>query len=81
MNIDGCGPAVLLQLQERNLVKDPSDLYLVTADDLMELDRMGAKSANNLVRAIAASKENSLDKLLLPSGSATLGPRWPGPLP
>lgn len=73
MNIDGCGPAVLLQLQERNLVKDPSDLYLVTADDLMELDRMGAKSANNLVRAIAASKENSLDKLLFALGIRHVG--------
>jgi DNA ligase (NAD+) len=73
MNIDGCGPAVLNQLQETGLVKDPGDLYLLTVEDLMQLDRMGEKSANNLVRAIAASKEQSLDKLLFALGIRHVG--------
>ena len=71
MDIDGCGPSVLNQLQAAGLVKDPSDLYLLTAEQLVELDRMGQKSADNLVQAIAASKEQSLDKLLFALASAT----------
>ncbi len=73
MNIDGCGPAVLNQLQEKGLVKDPSDLYLLTEETLIDLDRMGEKSAHNLIQAIAASKEQSLDKLLFALGIRHVG--------
>ena len=73
MDIDGCGPSVLNQLQAAGLVKDPSDLYLLTAEQLVELDRMGQKSADNLVQAIAASKEQSLDKLLFALGIRHVG--------
>ena len=54
-------------------MKDPSDLYLLTAEQLVELDRMGQKSADNLVQAIAASKEQSLDKLLFALGIRHVG--------
>lgn len=73
MNIDGCGPSVLAQLQANGLVKDPSDLYLLTAEQLVKLDRMGQKSADNLITAIANSKEQSLDKLLFALGIRHVG--------
>jgi DNA ligase (NAD+) len=73
MNIDGCGPSVLGQLQDKGLIKDPSDLYLLTEEQVMELDRMGEKSAHNLIQAIAASKEQSLDKLVFALGIRHVG--------
>ncbi len=73
MNIDGCGPSVLARLQERHLVKDPADLYLLTVEQLVLLDRMGQKSAENLVNAITASKQQGLDKLLFALGIRHVG--------
>ena len=63
MDIEGCGPAVINQLLEAELIRDVSDLYLLTKEQLVVLDRMGEKSAENLVKAIAASKEQSFDRL------------------
>ena len=73
MNIDGCGPSVLAQLTAAGLVKDPGDLYLLTREQVETLDRMGPKSADNLVSAIAASKNQSLDKLLFALGIRHVG--------
>lgn len=73
MNIDGCGPSVLARLQEQHLIKDPADLYLLTVDQLVTLDRMGQKSAENLVNAITASKQQGLDKLLFALGIRHVG--------
>lgn len=73
MNIDGCGPSVLAQLTANGLVKDPSDLYLLTTEQLIQLDRMGQKSADNLVNAIQNSKSQSLDKLLFALGIRHVG--------
>lgn len=73
MNIDGCGPSVLARLQEQHLVKDPADLYLLTVEQLVTLDRMGQKSAENLVNAITASKQQGLDKLLFALGIRHVG--------
>ncbi|WP_341465106.1 NAD-dependent DNA ligase LigA [Acidaminococcus fermentans] len=73
MNIDGCGPSVLAQLTANGLVKDPSDLYLLTTEQLIQLDRMGQKSADNLVTAIQNSKSQSLDKLLFALGIRHVG--------
>lgn len=79
MNIDGCGPAVLNQLMDAGMVKDPSDLYLLTKEQLeagvkeKKLERMGSKSMDNLLKAIAASKEMSLDKLLFALGIRHVG--------
>ena len=73
MNIDGCGPAVLNQLLDKELVKDPADLYKLTKDQLLTLERMGSKSADNLLAAIAKSKDQGLDKLLFALGIRHVG--------
>ncbi len=73
MDIEGCGPAVINQLLEAELIRDVSDLYLLTKEQLVVLDRMGEKSAENLVKAIAASKEQSFDRLLFAWASVTSG--------
>lgn len=73
MDIDGVGPAVLQQLIEAKLVANPADLYDLTADQLKKLDRMGAKSAQNAVEAIARSKENDLWRLIYALGIRQVG--------
>ena len=73
MDIEGCGPAVINQLLEAELIRDVSDLYLLTKEQLVVLDRMGEKSAENLVKAIAASKEQSFDRLLFGLGIRHVG--------
>ena len=64
MDIDGLGEKLIDQLVERKLVKSLADLYRLDATTLADLDRMGKKSADNLVRAIEASKDRTLDRLL-----------------
>ena len=64
MNIDGLGDKVVEQLLRADLIHDVSDLYHLTVE-LVELERMGEKSATNLVNAIQASKENSMERLLI----------------
>ena len=73
MDIDGVGPAVLQQLIEAKLVANPADLYDLTADQLKKLERMGAKSAQNAVEAIARSKENDLWRLIYALGIRQVG--------
>ncbi len=73
MNIEGIGERVVDQLYSAELVKDFSDLYGLTAEQLMALDRMGEKSATNLVNAIEKSKENSFEKLLFGLGIRHVG--------
>lgn len=73
MDIDGCGPAVINQLLDEGLIRDVSDLYLLTKKQLVELDRMGEKSADNLLNAIDASKEQSFDRLLFGLGIRHVG--------
>lgn len=73
MNIEGCGPSVINQLIDNNLVRDAADLYSLTKEELLTLERMGEKSADNLLKAIAASKENELDKLLFALGIRHVG--------
>lgn len=73
MNIDGLGEKVVEQLLRSGLVKDVSDLYRLTVDELVQLERMGEKSATNLVSAIAASKGNSLERLLFGLGIRHVG--------
>lgn len=73
MNIDGCGPSVINALLEAGLVRDAADLYSLRKDDLLKLERMGEKSANNLLTALAESKKNELDKLLFALGIRHVG--------
>ena len=73
MDIDGVGPAVIKQLIDKELVKTPADLYFLTAGQLAELERMGKKSAQNAVDAIAASKDRGLERLLYALGIRQVG--------
>ncbi len=73
MNIEGLGGKVVEQLYRENLVKDVSDLYKLTIEDLIQLERMGTKSATNLVSAIQASRENSMERVLFGLGIRHIG--------
>ena len=73
MDIDGVGPAVIKQLIDKELLKTPADLYFLTAGQLAELERMGKKSAQNAVDAIAASKDRGLERLLYALGIRQVG--------
>ena len=74
MNIEGIGERVVEQLYRENLVqKAVSDLYTLTKEQLIELERMGEKSGSNLLTAIENSKENSLEKMLFGLGIRHVG--------
>lgn len=73
MNIDGCGPSVINALLDAGLVRDAADLYSLRKDDLLKLERMGEKSADNLLAALSESKKNELDKLLFALGIRHVG--------
>ena len=73
MNIDGCGPSVINALLDAGLVRDAADLYSLRKEDLLKLERMGEKSADNLLTAFAESKKNELDKLLFALGIRHVG--------
>lgn len=73
MNIDGCGPSVINALLDGGLVRDAADLYSLRKEDLLKLERMGEKSADNLLAALTESKKNELDKLLFALGIRHVG--------
>lgn len=73
MNIDGLGTKLIMQLYDNEIIKDVADLYYLTKDDLLPLERMGEKKADNLLNAIEASKENSFEHLLFGLGIRHLG--------
>ncbi len=73
MNIDGMGEKVISLLFAENLISDVADIYKLTGDQLLALERMGEKSVSNLLKAIEASKSNSLEKLLFGLGIRHVG--------
>jgi DNA ligase (NAD+) len=73
MNIDGLGEKVVEQLFREGLIHDVSDLFTLTKDQLIQLDRMGDKSATNLVAAIEAAKQNSMERVLFGLGIRHVG--------
>jgi DNA ligase (NAD+) len=75
MNIEGLGEALVAQLLERGLVKSIADLYSITADQLLSLERVGQKSADNLLQEIANSKRAGLDRVLYGLGIRFVGQR------
>jgi DNA ligase (NAD+) len=75
MNIDGLGEALVNQLTERGLVKNVADLYKLTKDDLLKLERMGEKSADNLLAEIEASKKLPLERVIYGLGIRFVGER------
>ncbi len=75
MNIDGLGPAIIEQLVDKGLVKNAADLYFLKKDEITNLERMGDKSAQNLIDAIEASKQNNLSRLIFALGIRHIGVR------
>jgi DNA ligase (NAD+) len=75
MNIDGLGEALVNQLTERGLVKNVADLYKLTKDDLLKLERMGEKSADNVLAEIEASKKLPLERVIYGLGIRFVGER------
>ena len=73
MDIEGLGPAVVQQLVESGLIRNVADLYSLHAQDVAQLDRMGVKSAENLIRALEKSKANDLSKLIYGLGIRQVG--------
>ena len=73
MNIDGLGPSIVENLISYKLIKNVVDLYHLTVDDLVIMERMGKKSAENLVKAIADSKTRGLDRVLFGLGIRLIG--------
>ncbi len=73
MDIEGLGPANVENLVNAGLLKAPGDLYSLRAEDVAKLERMGKKSAENLISAISKSKENDLSKLLYAFGIRQVG--------
>ncbi|TCS95901.1 DNA ligase (NAD+) [Hazenella coriacea] len=73
MNIEGVGEKVVTQLFQHGLVRGVADLYFLKKEDLLSLERMGERSVQNLLTAIEASKENSLERLLFGLGIRFVG--------
>ena len=73
MNIDGLGPETVDMFYRLGLIKNTADLYQLTADDIKNLDRMGEKSAENIIKGIEASKEVSFERVLFALGIRFVG--------
>ena len=75
MDIDGLGPAIVEQLLDAGCIKDCGDLYALTYEDVVSLERFAEKSAQNLMDAIQKSKEQGLDRVLFGLGVRLIGAR------
>jgi DNA ligase (NAD+) len=75
MNIDGMGDALVTQLTERGMVKDVADIYKITKDKLLSLERMGDKSAENILGEIEKSKKLPLERVIFGLGIRFVGER------
>ena len=73
MDIEGMGPAVIEQLIAAGRIQSPADIYLLKEEDIASLDRMGKKSAGNLIASIERSKSNDLYKLIFSLGIRHIG--------
>jgi DNA ligase (NAD+) len=73
MNIEGLGEKIMEQLMERGMVREPVDLYALRRDDLLKLDKIADKSADNLLRAIEASKRTTLARFIFALGIRHVG--------
>lgn len=75
MNIDGVGEAIVHQLFDAGLIEDAADLYTLSRDEVVQLERMGEKSTENLLSSVAKSKENDVERLLFALGIRYVGVR------
>ena len=73
MDIEGVGWALVSQLQERGLVRDPADLFFITKEQLLDLDRFAEKSATNIYERIQSAKQRPLSRILLALGIRHVG--------
>ena len=73
MDIDGVGESLCMALLKEGLVEDPADLYFLTKEQLLKLERMADKSAQNVLDAIAGSKERPLARLVFALGIRHVG--------
>jgi DNA ligase (NAD+) len=73
MDIEGVGWALVTQLQEKGLVSDPADLFFITREQLLELDRFAEKSASNIYERIQAAKRRPLSRILMALGIRHVG--------
>ncbi len=73
MNIDGLGPQIVNALLENGLIHDCADLYLITEEQVAEIERMGKKSAQNLINSINNSKSAGLERLVYALGIRNIG--------
>ncbi len=73
MNIDGLGEAIVTQLVDNSIISGVADLYRIKVEQLEALERFGKKSAENLVKAIEGSKENSLERVIFGLGIRNIG--------
>ncbi len=73
MNIDGLGPSIIEQLLDRNLIETAADLYYLKAEDIADMEKMGEKSAQNLMTSLERSKSNPLYRLIFGLGIRHIG--------
>jgi DNA ligase (NAD+) len=73
MDIEGLGPALVEQLVDNKLVEGVADLYRLEEEEVARLEKMGAKSAHNLVKAIESSKDRDIDRLIYALGILHIG--------
>lgn len=73
MNVEGLGPQIIAQLLDNKLINNAADLYYIDYDSLIALDRMGEKSALNLLNALEKTKQNDLDRLINALGIRYVG--------
>ena len=73
MDIEGMGPSVVQKLIDEHLIENSADIYSIKKDDLVNIDKLGAKSAQNLINAIENSKKNCLSRLLFGLGIRHIG--------
>lgn len=73
MNIEGLGPSIIEQMLEKNLIETAADLYYVNPSDIADMDKMGEKSAQNLINALEKSKSNPLYRLINAFGIRHIG--------
>lgn len=75
MNVEGLGPSIIEQMLARELISHAADIYYLDAEEVAQMDKMGEKSADNLLRAIEVTKQNDVSRLIYALGIRHVGER------